>query len=83
MLYEMLTGTNPFRGANGPAIAYAIVNEDPQPAAQLRPAIGRDLERILKRALAKSPGQRYQSMIDLLDDLSSLDKQRPAETSGV
>ena len=72
VLFEMLTGTLPFRGAYQEAISHAIRN-DPVPPVR---AAGRDvppeLSRIIGRALAKDPAARYQSARELARDLRLL-----------
>ena len=70
VLYEMITGQCPFKGEYEQAVIYSILNEDPEPVTGLRMDISVELERILKRALAKRPSERYQHIDDLLVDLS-------------
>ncbi len=72
LLFEMLTGKPPFRGEHEAAIMYSIVNEEPQPIEQFNNNIPSGLTEILKRALEKSPDARYQSMQDVVNDLSLL-----------
>ena len=72
VLYEMLTGDCPFKGAYPEAIFYAIKNEEPPPLA----AKGRDIpdavEAIVRRALTKNPAERYQSARDLAREIRFL-----------
>lgn len=72
MLYEMLTGTLPFKGEYEQAIVYSIVNMPPDPITNIQPSVPIALERIIKRTLAKNPADRYQSMEALLADLYKL-----------
>jgi len=67
VLYEMLTGTQPFKGAYDQAIIYSILNEEPEINN-----IPEEFSHILMRALAKSPSDRYQKTSDMLSDLKSL-----------
>ena len=67
VLYEMLTGQQPFRGENLLAISKAIL-ERPMPALT-GPASG--LDGVVGRALSKSESGRYQDVTELLDDLRS------------
>src|SRR5918995_887777 len=60
-LYEMLTGTVPFRGATPVAIAYRHVREDPAPPRLLNPDIPASLEAVCLKAMAKRPEDRYQT----------------------
>ncbi len=67
VLYEMLTGGQPFKGAYDQAIIYSILNEEPE-----NNNIPEEYSYILKKALAKSPSDRYQTTSKLLSDLKSL-----------
>jgi tetratricopeptide (TPR) repeat protein/TolB-like protein len=72
MLYEMLTGRRPFVGEHEQAVIRAIVNDEPEPPTGLRTGIPLELERLVKKAMAKSPKDRYQHVDDLLVDLRSV-----------
>jgi len=74
ILYEMITGRLPFRGDYEQAVIYAVLNEEPEPVTGLRTGVPMDLERIVTKALAKNPGDRYQHIDELLVDLKSLQK---------
>jgi len=66
--YQMLTGRLPFQGDHIAALMRAI--EAPPPSLRdLRPEVPEDLERIVYKALAKLPENRYQSAAELRDDL--------------
>jgi eukaryotic-like serine/threonine-protein kinase len=68
-LYEMLTGTVPFRGATPVAIAYRHVREDPTPPRQLNPDVPPALEAVCLKAMAKRPEDRYQTAAEFRADL--------------
>jgi serine/threonine-protein kinase len=68
-LYEMLTGTVPFRGATPVAIAYRHVREDPAAPRLLNPDIAPALEAVCLKAMAKRPEDRYQTAAELRADL--------------
>jgi predicted Ser/Thr protein kinase len=68
-LYEMLTGTVPFRGATPVAIAYRHVREDPTPPRQLNPDVPAALEAVCLQAMAKLPDDRYQTAAEFRADL--------------
>ena len=59
VLYEMLTGATPFNGDNLGAIMYKIMNEEPVPPSRLNARVPEVFDRILARALAKRPEDRY------------------------
>ena len=67
VLYEMLTGGQPFKGAYDQAIIYSILNEQPEFTNIPEP-----LSYILQKAIAKSPADRYQTAGDMLNDLKAL-----------
>ena len=69
VLYELLTGAQPFKGEYEQAIIYSILNDEPQPVTSLREGIPAGLERIVEKALAKDPDERYQSIDEMLGDL--------------
>jgi tRNA A-37 threonylcarbamoyl transferase component Bud32 len=68
-LYEMLTGSVPFRGATPVAILYRHVREDPAPPRLLNPDVPPALEAVCLKALAKRPEDRYQTAVELREDL--------------
>lgn len=72
MLYEMLTGQLPFKGEYEQAVIYSILNEEPEPPAVLRAEAPMELERIILKALAKKPAERYQHVDELLADLNNV-----------
>lgn len=69
MLYELLTGTTPFRG-DVPELLRQIVHQAPVSPRQIKPGIPRDLERICLKCLAKDRDKRYQTAQALADDLN-------------
>jgi Tol biopolymer transport system component len=69
VLYEMLTGRRPFVGGAGIAVVHAVLHEDPEPLAHLRPEVPAELDRILSRMLAKDPEQRYADAAEVLAEL--------------
>ncbi|HWH32295.1 MAG TPA: Stk1 family PASTA domain-containing Ser/Thr kinase [Egibacteraceae bacterium] len=69
VLYEMLTGRQPFAADSAVALAYKHVSEDPVPPTHLNPDISATLEAVTIKAMAKDPRQRYQTARDLHDDL--------------
>ncbi|MDH3252427.1 MAG: FlgO family outer membrane protein [Ignavibacteria bacterium] len=69
VLYELLTTKLPFRGEHQSALMYSLINEDPQPIARFNENVSPEIERIVLKALAKDPEDRYQHVDDLLADL--------------
>jgi serine/threonine-protein kinase len=68
ILYEMLTGALPFTGRSPLEIVMKHVQEEPQPPRARRPdlALPVELERVVLKAMAKDPAQRYQSADEML-----------------
>ncbi len=75
VLYEMVTGELPFKGDYDVAIVYSIMNETPPAMGGIRPGVPEELENIVNKALAKKQDERYQSVSELLADLSALKQQ--------
>ena len=82
-LYEMITGHTPFRGDYPSAMAYTIQSEFPRPMRDFNPDVPEALEKIVDRALAKDPDDRYPSAIEMHDDLRALQIERDPNISKV
>jgi serine/threonine protein kinase len=70
LLYQLLTGVRPFVGSAS-IVMQQILNEHPAPPSQVMPALGNAYDRIIERALAKAPADRYASARAFLDALSA------------
>jgi len=75
VLYEMITGRQPFQGDYGQAIMYAIMNEDAEPITGVRTGVPMELERIANKALAKSADERYQHVDEMIVDMKAVRKE--------
>ena len=80
VVYEMIAGQRPFKGATLVDVLHSIVSSAPRPLAQFSPRSPARLQAILNRALAKDPQDRYQTMAALRDDLKALMRQLTLET---
>jgi serine/threonine protein kinase len=81
IIYEMVTGRAPFKGRTSSHTIVQILEKGPLPLTQatgVTPA--HELERIVNKALAKQPDERYQTAKDLIIDLRNLRKQLDRET---
>jgi serine/threonine protein kinase len=78
VLYEMLTGSNPFQRTNPVDTFSAILRDDPPPLDADPGSAIAELSRVVGRALAKKPEERYGSAGELALDLSRVRASLPA-----
>lgn len=72
VLYEMATGTLPFRGASSGVIFKAILDGNPTAAVRLNPDVPAELDRIITKCLEKDRNLRYQHASEIRTDLQRL-----------
>lgn len=77
VLYEMLTGDVPFTGDTPVEIAMKHLNAQPKAPSAVAPGIPADLDRIVLRALAKDPAQRYATAEEMDSDLARVEAGLP------
>jgi len=75
VLYEMLTGHTPFKGATVTDVIVSIIDHEPQPISQSLAKAPPELERIVMKTLAKNRDERYQTTKDFAIDLKSLKRR--------
>ena len=75
VIYQMLTGSNPFSGATSSDTLASILQREPRSLSSLSPEIPEELEWIVTKALTKDFDDRYQTSREMLTDLRRL-KQR-------
>jgi HAMP domain-containing protein/predicted Ser/Thr protein kinase len=78
LIYEMLIGVKPFAAPSLTAVLTAHITETPKPAIEARPEIGREVNGIVMRCLAKNPKDRYNDAGALLQDLDQVQVAAPA-----
>jgi class 3 adenylate cyclase/predicted Ser/Thr protein kinase len=78
VLYEVITGLQPFTGNNPMAILHAVTFDHPVPISRVKPEASGELERVVNKTLQKKAAERYQSLKDTLVDLKRLRKDLPA-----
>ena len=82
VLYEMLTGTNPFRARTPIATLERVQRVRPVPPSRLVNSIPRDLDEVLAQCLAKDPRRRFKDAAELAEALGSFARRRPSPRPG-
>jgi serine/threonine-protein kinase len=82
VLYRLLTGTLPFRGANEIQLLAAHLALVPPPISELRREVPAQVEHVVMSALQKLPRNRYPSMQDFLEDLERISGDREGAIVG-
>ncbi|HEX2028569.1 MAG TPA: Stk1 family PASTA domain-containing Ser/Thr kinase [Nitriliruptorales bacterium] len=77
VLYELLTGAPPFTGGSPVQVALRHVTDTPPLPAELGVDVGPDLDKVVMRALAKHPAERYASARELRADLLAARRGEP------
>ncbi len=83
VLYEMVTGQQPFRGDFDQAVVFSLMNEPPEPLTAVRTGVPKELERIVNKCLAKKADERYQHADELLVGLQALRRDLEPQPSQV
>jgi eukaryotic-like serine/threonine-protein kinase len=81
VLYEMSTGTLPFRGETSGVIFKSILDGTVVPAVRMNPEMPVELDRIIHKALEKDRTLRYQSAADIRTDLARLKREQDSGRS--
>src|SRR5690348_6567757 len=81
VMYEIFTGTVPFRNDKDDLVAtiFSHVHDAPTPPHEINRNIPEPLERVIMRAIDKDPGKRYQNARDFVNDLQVLLSPTPAK----
>jgi len=80
LLYEMATGTSPFKGDNFASIFQAILQDTP-PAPELNDSpMSRNLSTLIMKSLSKDPDQRFQTGLEMAQRLKACLQRRQSDT---
>ena len=83
VVYEMVTGRLPFEREREQAVLYSIVNEEPEVMTAQRVDVPVELDRIVSKAMAKNPDERYQHVEEMIVDLRGLRKKLESGASAI
>ena len=72
VVYEMVAGARPFKGAYDQALLYEIVQQEPEPLTSVRAGVPMELEFMVGKCLAKDAADRYQHAGEIAVDLRTL-----------
>jgi eukaryotic-like serine/threonine-protein kinase len=81
VLYEMGTGSRAFTGESAASVIVEILRGEPRSAQTVNPELPAELQRIIEKTLEKDPGDRYQTVNDLMVDLRRLKRQQLGSSS--
>jgi len=83
ILFEMACGVRPFRGDTTLSTIGSILKEEPTSITELKPSLPRHAGRVIRRCLAKDPDRRYQTALDLRNELEELAAEVASGTDAV
>ncbi len=75
LLYEMATGSRPFKGKSAIELISSILKDNPEPVTQVRTELPYHLGRLIQHCLEKNPDRRFQTAIDVRNELDDLERE--------
>ena len=75
LLYQMITGSLPFKGEYEQAVVYSILNEEPRPMSKVKADVPGEIEEIVQKSLQKDVEKRYQNAEDVISILEVLKRK--------
>ncbi len=82
VIYTMITGYRPFQGNSATTVCFKVVNQEPLPVTAYDAGLPNEVDRILAKAMAKDPGDRYQSAAEMADAIASFRVERNLMATG-
>jgi len=82
LLYQMLTGRLPFDGANAHSMLYSVLQAEPQPPGTINAVLSSEVDRVIAKALAKDPANRYPTCGALAQELAAALAEGTERTAG-
>lgn len=78
VMYELATGHRPFTGATSADVTSAVLRDTPTPLERVRSDLPREVASIVDRCLAKDPGRRFQTALELKESLGRVQEKTRA-----
>jgi WD40 repeat protein/serine/threonine protein kinase/tetratricopeptide (TPR) repeat protein len=82
-LYELVTLRPAFAASERSTLVHQVMSKEPARPRKLNPAMPRDLETIVLKAISRDPGHRYQTAVELADDLKRFLDDKPIQARPV
>jgi serine/threonine-protein kinase len=82
VLHEMATGKRPFEGETSADLIASILRDEALPVTKLNPGLPRQFERIVGRCIKKEPKRRFQTALDLYNELQQLKEELQSGRAG-
>ncbi|HEU0189569.1 MAG TPA: serine/threonine-protein kinase [Gallionella sp.] len=81
ILYQFLTGERPFTGSNMTIIMHKVLNQLPAPPRALNPDLPEALQKVVEKAIAKRPEDRFQTAAEFMKALKLAAEESPARAA--
>ena len=83
IFYELLTGRYCFSSDTTSAITQKIINVEPEPPSRLNVKVPRHLDQVIRKALSKRPGDRFQTALEFLDAIDQISSHKSAKPASL
>jgi hypothetical protein len=82
VLYQLLTGSVPFKAETPSSVIYKHVYEAPPPPRTINPGLSPQIEAVVLKAIAKKPEDRFQNVVDFRAALEAVNETQPDKKGG-